>query len=259
MLVQVFLQIAICLPVNFKQNTKFDITCVSLARETERRAHINKILTKANCKYKIMDAVYGNFILNGRQNISEYSKDLSVAAYAERHMGAQNKFRGAIGLKLTNYIMMRELERSKSAKPLLILEDDADIEADFVTTVENTLSKMKKEWDIILLTPSFNRDYDRPYDEETGLIGMLFLTGTYGFLINGHVAAKKLADFLEICPVDQPIDNYYGMLCERMDLIGYAYDRHLITHLGNVFQSSIETSWVVYPEQLNNSLYEMTK
>lgn len=236
-------------------NTKFNITCVSLKREVSRREHINNILSFADTKYRIVNAVDGNEIFSNSENILKYSKNQNFIDYFKKHEDVSENLYGAVGLKLTSYALFREYEELKTEKPLLILEDDVDLELDFVNIIENTLSNMNDNWDIILLTPSYYVDYNRPTNKLTGLRGINFFSGTYAYLINGSRAAKKLADLLENCDPKFPIDFYFGeMSCSRF-IIGYAFTTSIATHLGNVFASSIATSDYVGPEKLVNSLY----
>ncbi len=239
-------------------NTEFDIVCVSLAREIKRKEHLNRILSYCKCNFKIFDAVDGNLVLKGKKNIKDYSKGFDLEGMVEKHKNANARFHGAIGLKLTNHIIMKEIEKSKSIKPVLILEDDADLEADFVLRIQNTLKSIDHDWDIILLSSSYNFDDKRKYNKKTGLRGALFFTGTYGFLINGSKAAKKLSGLLERCPAIQPIDDFYGRESEKGNINVYAFTPHIVSHLGNVFESTIPNSWHVNPIKLQNSLYALT-
>lgn len=244
--------------VEMRENSKFDITCISLEREAKRRDHMIRMLDLAGCEFRIFNAVDGNLIISQKKDIKEYCNSLDLTLMVKRHLDLGSRYYGTVGLKLSNYILMRELEQSKSDKPLLILEDDADLEADFVTVIEDMLDKMNKEWDIILLTPRYWADHERPFDENTGLEGMGFFYGTYGMMINGSKSAKKLADFLEVCPPTLPIDDYYGELSKNKKIIGYAFKNQLVTHLGNIFQSTIGTSYPLNPANLKLSLYELS-
>lgn len=224
-----------------------------------RREHINSILSFSNCEFKIFDAIDGRSVLTGQKLISEYSDSIDLLNYCKKHQGIDKEFYGAVGLKLTSYSLLRDLEKSNDNKPLLILEDDADLEVDFVSKVEETLIKMKKEWDIILLTCPFAADPLRPRDIETGLEGINFFYGTYAYLINGCNSAKKLADLLETCDPALPIDIFFGWKCGNKEIKGYAFTQHIAAHLGNEFESTIETSCFVGHVGLKDSLYWAVK
>lgn len=221
-------------------NTLFDVVCISLARATDRRSYITSFLSSMNLNYRLFNAVDGTAILKKEQHISQYSNGLDMDDMVERHLNVGRKCHGAVGLKFSNYILMNELEKSKNNKPALILEDDVGFDDDLVEIIENMLVKMKEPWDIILLTPSFSPDPSRPLDPETGLKGMIFFYGTYGFIINGYKTAKKLARYLEDCPIRLPIDDYYGALTQQGKLIGYAFEDSLIRHRSDLFKSTID-------------------
>lgn len=259
--------IHVCLSacLNMITNTKFDISCINLEREADRRMHIDKMLSFANSKYKIFNAVDGCLLLTGKKDITDYipeynsnSKPIyldSLNKLVEQHKWLSPRYYGTTGLKLSHYIMMKELEGSGNKNPLLILEDDADIEAEFVSIIESSLENMMEEWDIILLTPRYWTDQTRPHNPETKLQGMLFFYGTYGIMVNGAKSAKKIADFIEACPHQLPIDDFYGDLSRSGKLIGYAFTKQLVTHLGDLFPSAIQTSYYLGPAHLNISLY----
>lgn len=243
-----------------KPNERFDIVCVNLEKDKERKAHMESILSYAKCKYEFFNAVDGHLVLTDQKNISEYSRGLDITYYANTHKFVDEKYHGVVGLKLTSYILYKKLENSGSNKPLLILEDDADLEADFVVRVEDTLSKMGDNWDILILNNNYIlKDASVPPDAITGLREIGMFAGTYAYLINGCSTAKKLIDLMDKCSLNRPIDACLGAGCTYSQIKGYAYTTPLATHLGNVFKSNIPTSWFVGPDALNNSLYWLVK
>jgi GR25 family glycosyltransferase involved in LPS biosynthesis len=240
-------------------NTDFDIVFINLARERERRAHMNRILSYCKCNYRIFNAVDGNLVFNGKKNINDYSKNYSLAHMVVKHKNTDKKLFGANGVLFSNYIILKELEISKSTKPLLILEDDVDLEVDFVSKVQNTLKSIDHCWDVILLSGDYTKDIKRKHNPKTGLQGSLFFFGMYGFLVNGAKSARKLSLLLENCPIDFQIDIYFGNLAAQGKIKAYAFTTPIASHLGNVFQSTIPTSCHVGPRKLKNSLYAITK
>ena len=239
---------------NIIPNTKFDIVGINLERETARKIHFNKIMAFAKCNYKIFNAVDGEKLKSGEKNISDYCGKIKVTLN-EEEMNLEKKYDGTTGIKLSTYILLREFEELKSDKPLLILEDDVDLEVDFVEMIEQTLSHIDHEWDIILLSKEFRWDSTRPHNPKTGLRGISFFFGLYSILINGQKSAKKFADFIETCPIHLPLDNFYNSILADKKIIGYGYSRYIGTHLGDIFPTCIGTSFFRGPSRLSNSLY----
>lgn len=236
MLIQTVVKLltAYCNTYELKPNTSFDIICVNLASEAKRRDHLERMLQYAQCKYRIFSAVDGKALLSGVKSISECT---DLGNYTAKHMHISRKFFGAFGLKATSLIIYREIEKSGSDRPVLILEDDVDLEADFVAEIERMLSRMTDEWDISLLSSVYYNDGSRLASSHTGLKGINFFSGTYAYLVNGARAAGKLARLLENCPPEDPIDFYFGKLSTSKHIHAYAFSRRLATHLGDVFES----------------------
>lgn len=244
--------------VIIKPNEMFDIVVVNLEKNKDRRAHMELILNYAKCKYEFFNAVDGNLILTRQKHISEYSKGFDIGHYVDKHKYVNEKYHGVVGLKLTSYLIYKIMEQSGNTKPLLVLEDDADLEADFVFKLEDMLSKLRDEWDIIILNNNYVlKDNLMPPDGITGLREIGMFAGTYAYLINGCATASKLANLLDICYYTDPIDKCLGAACIYSQIKGYAFTQPLATHLGNIFESNIPTSWYVGPDNLENSLYWM--
>lgn len=220
-------------------NRLFDIVCISLVRATDRREYITDFLSSMNLNYRLFNAVDGSAVLRNEQHISQYSNGIDMDCMIRKHLIVSRKFYGAVGLKFSNYILMREIERSESNRPVLILEDDVSFGNDIAEIIEDVIGRINVPWDIILLIPTFFTDPSRPHDSETGLKGMVSFYGTYGFIVDGCKAAKKLADYLEDCPVWHPIDNYYGDLMQQGKIVGYAFADSLVYHRSDLFKSTI--------------------
>ena len=59
---------------------------------------------------------------------------------------------GMVGCKLSHYLNLRRIEISRTKKPVLILEDDVDLEFNFVKKIESVLNKMPEDLDILLIS-----------------------------------------------------------------------------------------------------------
>lgn len=257
----------------FKPNESFDIYYVNLESEAKRRTHVETILSAANCNYSRFNAVHGKSLKSGVKKLEDYTSplglfDISFPDFSD----LPENWMGMVGCKLSHYILLRKIETLKSQKPILILEDDIDIDLDFVQKIETALIHMPSEWDILLVSPHFN-SFNQSFLNENPTLQTELCTEyfkqnlsrvkcffeTSGFIVNGANAAKKIADLILTKDLKNcPIDLFLSGEAENQNLIIYALNEKLVIQLTDVFCTSISTSSKIAQLKLCNSLTEET-
>lgn len=257
----------------FKPNESFDIYYVNLESEAKRRTHVETILSAANCNYSRFNAVHGKSLKSGVKKLEDYTSplglfDISFPDFSD----LPENWMGMVGCKLSHYILLRKIETLKSQKPILILEDDIDIDLNFVQKIETALIYMPSEWDILLVSPHFN-SFNQSFLNENPTLQTELCTEyfkqnlsrvkcffeTSGFIVNGANAAKNIADLILTKDLKScPIDLFLSGEAENQNLIIYALNEKLVIQLTDVFCTSISTSSKIAQLKLCNSLTEET-
>ena len=179
------------------------IFVISLAHAVNRRATISARLNALGLKYEIVNAVDGKsadpaaYRRQLRQDIArrKWSRELSPAE---------------IGCYLSHYNLWRCIAAEEIPRAL-VLEDDADLTADFIPVVTDVLT-LNCNWGIVHLAARHTEKVDVAL---RGLAGRDYVFGrykrrlmlTHAYLIS-LTGARKL---LDICrEISEPIDHAWG-------------------------------------------------
>lgn len=251
------LQIAFISCDKFKINSLFDICYVNLERESLRKNHMESLLSTVYCRFSRFNAVDGIDLLENKKSISYYLDPLglsNIPINISKYSGIDKQLMGMVGCKLSHYINFRRIEKSNSAKPVLVLEDDIDLEADFVDIIEGAIKRAPKDWDIITLTEHYAVDgkktsLNTPYLHRIGW----FVETIY--LVNGARSSKMIADLIELkCSRDCPIDTFLSNESIANTIQAYAFKEKLAIQLRSTFPSAIPNSDPLYPKPLKRSI-----
>lgn len=128
------------------------IFVISLARAKERRADMIRRLDADNLRYEIVDAVDGAAL-----DLSQY-KDRLDGEYAPKAMGRPMN-NGEIGCYLSHYNLWGRIV-SEQIPYAVVLEDDAQPDADFMRVVSDIVS-CRWKWDVVILSYSARRGGSR--------------------------------------------------------------------------------------------------
>ena len=166
------------------------VFCISLKRASERRARMISRLNELNVDYQIVDAVDGRELdmstLDGRlrQDFWRRQKGKDLAP-------------NEVGCYLSHYNIWRQIvdEKMESA---IIVEDDADFSADFLT-VASAAARIPYDWDVITLHHIPKRKVGQTlcnlnHGEHRVMRGRQRIVQAIGYMIS-ESGARRLLDY----------------------------------------------------------------
>lgn len=241
--------------VTCNANKEFDICYINLDTEVVRNMHMRNLFAVSNCSFTRFNAVNGVEVLAGKRKIDEYIRphNLNISIYMPQYINIGPHFHGMIGCKLSHYLNLRRIEKTNSSKPVLVLEDDVDLEVDFIKRIETALRTAPKNWDLISVTEHFVKSYNVGNNTEFLSAADWFIECI--FLVNGANSARKVANLIESqCRSDTPIDNFLGRQSQCKTIQVYGFNEKVAVQMRDSFKSTIPNSWPLNSKPLKNSL-----
>lgn len=219
-------------------NRNFDIIYINLESEKHRKEHIEKMLHHAGCSFRKFSAVDGLELCSRRRSILDYTGSVSIVPTdndIQQRIDTQNA--GRAGCHLSHLIVLRHIEVSDTDRPVLVLEDDVDLDERFVSKIESIIANPLKRWDVLLLGGIVSyKWWKKRYSKH--LVEVNYEACLHAYLLNGARSAGKIANAIDTgkcpeIPVDLIIrdafqgDNSFVFLCftpmiaiQRRDLFG---------------------------------------
>lgn len=259
MFIQLLLTLRLLSCFELKPNEQFDICYINLEREKERNQHMINLLGASNCKFTRFNAIDGVEVLKDTKKLSEYCEVDKKDKFLDllNYRNCSHRLMGMIGCKLSHYLNMRRIEKSRNTKPVLVLEDDVDLECDFVKQLEETLQHMPVNWDILCITEHLSADKKHKNNKFIFKVRW-FIEGI--FVINGWKSAEKIANLIKSkCDSTTPIDSFLGNASSRNRISVFSVQNKLAVQMRRKFQSSIPSSWPLASKPLKNSLHDFIK
>lgn len=210
--VLIFLWMQITAAAAVPANKSFDIVYLNLERHQAKRAHVERMLKHANCTFTRFNAVDGRALFDQTKSILDYTGGIAIAPTDEsiqQRIDSDNA--GRAGCHLSHLIVLRTIESLRAARPVLVLEDDIDLDEHFAEKVESVLADPPAKWDIILLGAMFRANW-WGHPRNKLLVAGKYDACTHAYLVNGAESASKLAAVINTarCP-GRPVD----LLLER--------------------------------------------
>lgn len=121
---------------------------------------------------------------------------------------------GEIGCWLSYLFLMREMAARESAsnRPLVILEDDVDLDVNFARHIRVTINSAPDDWDILLCGYCCLRATD--YKTEL-LRGVVSYFATHCFIVRNSTTAERIASKLEHDALPTAIDRHLSRLASE--------------------------------------------
>ena len=155
---------------------KLNVYLISMEKDKERRDAITAII-----KPDIIYAVDGSELdLETLKNDNIIDSD-------------SNLKKGEIGCYLSHYNLLKKA--SNNDKPVLILEDDAEIKLDTLEKIYKAIKEAPLDYDLLFLSYNYYENYD--YTK----INIIY--GTQCYIVNNKISKDKIEKLL---PIKKPFD-----------------------------------------------------
>lgn len=243
---------------NFKPNKMFDICYINMDGEAKRNEHLKALLSVSRCKGQRFSAVNGKELIKDEKKFEKYLSSIKLDAKVDltKYANLGNHQLGMAGCKLSHYLNYKRIEKTNSTKPVLILEDDVDLECDFVVKIEKALSNMPDGWEVLLITGHFRPENPQPCAPGSPVVKVGYFFELLGYIVNGSTVAKKLTNLIDCrCAPFMPIDLYFAHESTHKHLAVYAMKQKQAIQLRSRFPTAIPSSdSQIYSSPLVNSL-----
>lgn len=180
-------------------NRSFDIVYINLEHKSTKREHVERMLRHARCSFRRFNAVDGRALYEGRRTVQDYAGGTEIAFtddMVRQRISAQNM--GKIGCHLSHLVVLRAIGASGTDRPVLILEDDVDLNKFFVKKVENAIAHPPGEWSVLLLGSVFREKWWKRRDSRR-FAEVRFEGCTHAYMVSGADSARRIADEIEAC------------------------------------------------------------
>jgi len=176
---------------NEKFTNNLETFVISLENRNDRRKHCENEFKRNDIAFEFFTATDGEIL---RKEDSQYITKRSRA----------NLSNGSIGCAISHMKIWESISKKDSANLYLIFEDDIVLTHDFNTKIQNLLTEIPIDFDLINLGGFNNRGRDIHYFVNNNLFKSYNpRRGLYGYIINSK-SAKKLIDLIK------PLDLIYG-------------------------------------------------
>ncbi|OAG32517.1 hypothetical protein NEDG_02240 [Nematocida displodere] len=179
-------------------NRSFDIVYISLDRHLHRATRLENMLLYKNCSFWGFNAVDGEELLKNTKSINDYTDGIRILPTdgSIRHRITKENA-GMAGRHLSHLIILQGIASSDSDRPILILEDDIDLDVDFVEKIEKVLvdRELNRKWELIMLGAMFEKYW--LYHPCPDLAGGIYQGCLHAYLVNGAKTAKQLVKILD--------------------------------------------------------------
>jgi GR25 family glycosyltransferase involved in LPS biosynthesis len=164
---------------------------------------------------------------------------------------------GQVSCWLSYLLLFSQLASvSISKRPILILEDDVDVEVDFVNQLNEAISSAPPDWDV-LLCGYFYLQGDNYTDTKFQRVNDY--AGTHCQLVRDSSVAARLVQKLDLITIEKPVDLILGNLAGSRYLNFYALKDQLAVQMRHVFKTEIYNSGATVQYTLKNSLVQYLK
>jgi GR25 family glycosyltransferase involved in LPS biosynthesis len=218
------------------------------------------MLNFLNLSYSRFSAIDGKKILNITNsthhdlNVTNQIKISENKSYYLNKTKISTISSGQFGCWLSYLTIMKNLVETKSERPTLILEDDVDLEVDFMRTISTSTKTLPSDWDMLLCGYCC-------LTKQRGSIKEFYHVKKYATthcqLIRNYTTAARIYEKLNLPEIEKPVD----MIFHDMAALGYlkifALKNQIAIQRRDLFKSDIEFSWNYRKVKLKNSLTDL--
>jgi GR25 family glycosyltransferase involved in LPS biosynthesis len=195
-----------------------NVMVISLQDRKDRRAVIYKALSLNKLPFKFIDGIHGKLIMRNRLNVFFSAKSI-------KHLS-----NGSIGCIMTHIKAYRSIIKS-NAEYSLILEDDVILNDGFYSKLQQLMTSLPDDFDIVYLASNFSiKNNLRACLSDTLYVPLYPRSGQYAYLISNKGAKQIMNNIFPIRISLGGIDTLIGRLVSRRILIAY----HVVENLCSV-------------------------
>lgn len=226
-------------------------------RNRDRSMNLEKMLNYLGLVYTRFRAIDGQAYYSDNTYLSYYKHSNQVKL--DRNLTIQHRrptrklSNGQVGCFLSHLLVLLEIASSETNSPTLVLEDDVDLERDFLNMLVNSMRRLPDDWDIFLCGYCCHVERNRVNRD---LIEMEFYLAFHCQVVRNSSVARRLAAKINLDRLDLPIDNMIGGLTREKHFKVYGLREMIAIQRRDLYKSEIASSKRFKKETLKNSLLQ---
>lgn len=150
---------------------------------------------------------------------------------------------------LSYLFLFKNLASYLSKQPILILEDDIDLEVDFVKQLNNSMKEAPNDWDVLLFGYCcIEKMLFKPVESKLW-IPVKHFSALHCFVLRNSTVASRIARLIDVEVVNDPIDIFIATMAKSNVLAIYAHVTQIAIQRRDLFGTNNPDSG-----KLDNSL-----
>lgn len=172
-----------------------------------------KLLTFLNLTHHRFRAVDGKQFFVNLSHLTSFENAGKIKLNLTEQIGDQKCYeytidlRGMFGCWLSYLFLMIDIAESGTNKPVVVLEDDNDLDVNFVGEIENALAKVPSDWDMILCGNCGIAKTSIRYDN---LVGVQRFSCMNCFIVRNSTTAASIARAIDVKEISLAVDEFLG-------------------------------------------------
>ena len=209
---------------NQSESISFDVVYMNLDSSVHRARHMKRLLKVVGVKnHRRFRAIDGKQLYTNDSYLKSFSQaeNIRFDISSQKATKATNK-QAQTSTWLSYLLLFKDFAASSSNQPLLILEDDIDLETDFVKLLGGSIKQAPSDWDILLCGYCcLSRLKSKPFRSKMWIPVKHFAT-THCFVVRNSTVASFIASQIDVTVVEDLIDLYIAKMASTNKLNIYA-------------------------------------
>lgn len=243
--------------LNQRNQYPFDVTYVNLDRNKDREQHMEKLLDFVGLKnHRRFRAVDGKELYTDRSYLkNSFHQSVDIKFNFEMHKETINATGAATtGIWLSYLFILKELAAEGTNQPLLVLEDDVDLEVDFKDQLIASMRMAPDDWDLLLCGNYFLIPrVPLPTDWTPLWLPVKYFSPFHCFIVRNSTSAARIANRADLAVFKEPIDLFVAHLIPSINLIAYALSTPIAIQRRDLFITTNPESTPIERKALLNS------
>ena len=241
---------------NQSESISFDVVYMNLDSSVHRARHMKRLLKVVGVKnHRRFRAVDGKQLYKENSYLKSFSQAENIRFDISSQKAAKVTNKQAQTSTWLSYLLLfKDFAASSSNQPLLILEDDIDLEIDFVKLLGDSMKQAPNDWDILLCGYCcLSRLKSKPFRSKMWIPVKHFAT-THCFVLRNSTVASFIASQIDVKVVEDSIDLFIARMASSNKLNIYARAAKIAGQRRDIFGSNNRDSGkILEKDELNNS------
>jgi GR25 family glycosyltransferase involved in LPS biosynthesis len=230
------------------QKPALDVVYMNLDRNLKRTKHMKKLLKVVGIeRYRRFRAVDGKQLYTNDYYLNSFNQSKNIKFDID---SKDDSKRATKATWLSYLFLFKDFAASSSNQSLLILEDDVDIEVDFVRLLNDSMMKAPSDWDILLCGYCCLGEMEDKKVRNNIWIPVLSFATTHCFVVRNSTVARFIATKADVKVIKQPIDLFISEMAPSKELNIYALKNKIAIQEREIFETDNPDSGKITDKQM---------